>query len=57
MGMLRNADGKMRNAKCGTTVISPLVRARDSRYYAVYRNPRVADAVVNCVMHSAGARV
>jgi len=44
------AMGKMRNTKCGTTVIGPHVRPRDRSYYAVYRNPRVAGAVVNCVM-------
>ena len=36
------AMGKMRNTKCGTTVIGPHVRPRVRSYYA--------GAVVNCVM-------
>jgi len=32
-----NAEGKMRNEKCGTTVIGPQVRSRDRSSYAVYR--------------------
>jgi len=55
MGKMRNcgmwnAEGKMRNGNCGTTVIVPQVRPRDQRYYAVYRTPCAAGAVVNCVM-------
>ena len=34
---LRNVEGKMRNGKCGKTVIGPQVRPCDSSYYAVYR--------------------
>ena len=45
-----NAEGKMRNEKCGTMVIGPQARPRDCRYYAVYRTPRVAGAAVNCRM-------
>ena len=45
-----NAEGKMRNVNCGTTVIGPQVRPRDRRHYAVYHTPRMAGAVVNCVM-------
>jgi len=45
-----NAEGKMRNEKCGTMVIGPQARPRDCRYYAVYRTPRVASAAVNCRM-------
>jgi len=41
-----NAEGKMRNGKCGTMVISPQVRSRDRSYYAVYRTPRLAGAAV-----------
>jgi len=36
-----NAEGKMRNGICGTTVIGPHVRPRDRSYYAVYRTPRL----------------
>jgi len=55
MGKMRNfgmwnAKGKMRNGICGTPVIGPHVRPRDRSYYAVYRTPRVARAVVKCVM-------
>jgi len=44
MGKMRNcgmwnAEGKMRNGNCGTTVIVPQVRPHDQRYYAVYRMP------------------
>jgi len=45
-----NAEGKIRNEKCGTTVIGPQVRPLDRSYYAVYRMPHVAGAAVNCVM-------
>jgi len=45
-----NAEGKMRNGICGTTVIGPHVRPCDRSYYAVYRTPRMASAVVKCVM-------
>jgi len=45
-----NAEGKMRNAICETTVIGPHVRPRDGSYYTVYRTPRVASAVVKCAM-------
>jgi len=55
MGKMRNcgmwnAEGKMRNGNCGTTVIGPQVRTRDRRYYTVYRTPRTAGTVVNCIM-------
>ena len=52
-----NAEGKMRNDKCGTTVIGPQVRPRDHSYYAVYHTPRVAGAVVNCVIQSNPMRI
>ena len=45
-----NAEGKIKNEKCGTTVIGPQVRPRDRSYYAVYRTPRAAGAAVNCVI-------
>ena len=40
----------MRNGNGGTMMIGPQVRPRDHSYYAVCRTPRVASAVVNCVM-------
>jgi len=45
-----NAEGKMKNEKCGTTVIGPQVRPRDRSCYTVYHTPRVAGAVVNYAM-------
>ena len=45
-----NAEGKIKNEKCGTTVIGPQVRPRDRSYYAVYRTPCKAGAAINCVM-------
>ena len=42
--------GKMRNEKCGMMVIGQQVRPHDCSYYAVYHTPRVASAIVNCVM-------
>jgi len=55
MGKMRNClmwnvEGKMRNEKCGTTLIGPQIRPHDRNYYAVYCTPRVAGAAVNCVM-------
>ena len=50
LGQNVHAEDKMRNEKCGPTVIGPQVRPRDRSYYAVYRTPCVAGTAVNCVM-------
>ena len=44
-----NAEGKIRNEKCGMTVIGTQVRPHDRSYYPVYRMLRVSGAAVNCI--------
>ena len=47
---VRNAEGKMRNGMCGTTVIGHDLTPRDRFYSAFYRTPCVDCVEVNCIL-------
>jgi len=45
---LRNAESKMRNRKCGMTLIGQSAKPRDRRRSADYRSDSTTDRVVKC---------
>jgi len=45
---MRNAESKMRNRKCGMTLIGQSAKPRDRRRSADYRSDSTTDRVVKC---------
>jgi len=46
---MQNAESKMRNRKCGVTLIGQRVKSRDRRHSTDYRNDVASGRAVKCI--------